>query len=136
MNNKRILDHPVLGKMADRMLLTFIFDGKSYEGYEGDTIASALLASGVRQLRVQEASGTPRGIYCNIGHCFECRVTVDGQDGIRACLTPVREGMIVESGKILPSPLDPGTRNVSDMPRTYAEFAHQQTETKGGDPNV
>jgi sarcosine oxidase subunit alpha len=63
-----------------------------------------LLANGIRRLRVHEEQGTPRGIFCNIGHCMECRVTVDGLPGIRACLTPVREGMVVLSGVRLPTP--------------------------------
>ena len=77
MNNNRITDHPVLGKLENQTPVTFTFDGKTYEGFEGDTIASALLANGIRQLRVHEETGAPRAIYCNIGHCFECRVTVD-----------------------------------------------------------
>ncbi|WP_066386326.1 (2Fe-2S)-binding protein [Neobacillus mesonae] len=99
----RILDHPVLGKIEDRNKVTFQFDGKTYEAYKNETIAAALLANDVRKLRVHEESGTPRGIYCNIGHCMECRVTVNGQANIRACLTVVEKDMEVESGKQLPN---------------------------------
>lgn len=98
--NNRIIDHPVLGKMEKRKRISFQFDGVTYEGYEGDTIASALLANGVRTLRVHEASGTPRGIYCNIGHCYECRVTVNHMPSIRACLALVEQDMKIESGKM------------------------------------
>lgn len=98
--NNRIVDHPILGKLEERKRIAFQFDGNDYEGYEGDTIASALLASGVRTLRVHEETGTPRGIYCNIGHCYECRVTVDQVPSIRACLTLVEQGMQIESGKV------------------------------------
>ena len=99
----RIIDHPVLGKMPDRKVLEFQFDGHTYQAYENETIAAALLANGIRKLRVHEESGNPRGIYCNIGHCMECRVTVNGQDNVRSCLTVVKEGMVVESGKQLPN---------------------------------
>src|SRR5690625_7923387 len=78
MTSKRIVDHPVLDKLQIGEKITFTYDGKELFGYENDTIASALLANGIRTLRYHEASGTPRGIYCNIGHCFECRVTVNG----------------------------------------------------------
>ena len=125
MNSNRIMDHPVLGKLDDRKKITFTFEGKTYEGFEGDTIASALLANGVRQLRVHENSGTPRGIYCNIGHCFECRVTIDDQPGFRACMTEVKEGMVVDSGKVQPSPLDPSNEK---LPRTYAEYEEMKKE--------
>jgi len=100
----RIEHHPVLGPLASRKEIRFTFDGRPFIGYEGETIAAALLASGVRTLRVHEDSGAPRGIYCNIGHCYECRVQVDGQANVRACLTPIREGMDVRSGRVLPKP--------------------------------
>lgn len=114
--NNRIIDHPILGKMSEKETIKFTFDNKEYEGLEGDTIASALLANNIRTLRVHEASKRPRGIYCNIGHCFECRVTVDTQEGVRACLTPIENNMSIESGKAQPQPFK------NDQPRTYTEF--------------
>jgi sarcosine oxidase, subunit alpha len=99
----RIIDHPVLGKLDDRNKIPFVFDGKEYGAYENETIAAALLANGIRTLRVHEEGGTPRGIYCNIGHCMECRVNVNGQANVRACLTVVKEKMVVESGKQHPN---------------------------------
>lgn len=126
MSDKRIIHHPILEDLESREECSFTFDGTVYTGYKEDTIASALLANGVRRLRVHEESGNPRGIYCNIGHCFECRVTVDGKTGVRACMTKIEEGMVVESGEVLPEPLDSSTRKVEDMPRTYAEFMKQQ----------
>ena len=104
-------------------------------GYEGDTIASALLANGIRKLRVHEESGNPRGIYCNIGHCFECRLTVDQEPGVRACLTQLQENMVIESGKRLPAPLK-SERNRDDLPRNYAEFAKKYEESKEDDPRA
>jgi sarcosine oxidase, subunit alpha len=100
---RRILDHPVLGKMEDNNYVSFTFNGKVYKGLANESLAAALLANGIRTLRHHEESGSPRGIYCNIGHCYECRVTIDGHQGERACLTPVKEGMMVESGGQIPS---------------------------------
>lgn len=119
MTNNRIQDHPILGNLDDEKQITFTFDGESYEGLEGDTIASALLANGIRTLRVHEETGTSRGIYCNIGHCFECRLTVNNVDGIRACMTVIEPDMVVKSGKVQPAPLKP-TAKV--LPKTYEEF--------------
>jgi hypothetical protein len=79
--------------------LTFEFDGASMSGFAGETIAAALLANGVAAFR-RDRDGAPRGPYCNMGVCFECLVQVDG-DGrpwVRACLEPLRCGMIVRSG--------------------------------------
>ncbi|MFL0365646.1 (2Fe-2S)-binding protein [Pseudobacillus sp. 179-B 2D1 NHS] len=99
----RIIDHPILGKLGDQKKIPFTFDGNEYEAYEHETVAAALLANGMRTLRVHEESGTARGFYCNIGHCMECRVTVNDQANVRACLTMVKENMVVESGKQHPN---------------------------------
>src|SRR5699024_1736867 len=107
--------------MTDQKKVTFTFDGKTYEGYENDTIASALLANGIRTLRKHEETGNPRSIYCNIGHCYECRVTVDNTSNIRACLTPIQENMVIESGQVQPHPLDP-SNEVEKPLRTYEDF--------------
>ncbi|MFS0645902.1 (2Fe-2S)-binding protein [Siminovitchia sp. 179-K 8D1 HS] len=120
----RIVHHPVLGQLDQKKKVRFVFDGNTYEGFENDTIASALLAHGIRTLRKHEESGNPRGIYCNIGHCYECRVTVNGESNVRACLTPIQENMVIESGKVLPSPFDPSKEG--ELPRTYAEFMEQE----------
>lgn len=108
MNNTRITGHPILGSLPKRKVISFEFNEQTLEGYEGETIAAALLANGIRTLRVQEEHGTPRGIYCNIGHCFECRVTVDEVEGVRSCLTSIHEGMKVTSGSLLPTPFKDG----------------------------
>ncbi len=42
--------------------LSFSFDGQSYDGYAGDTLASALLANGARMLARSFKYGRPRGI--------------------------------------------------------------------------
>lgn len=126
MMKNRIVDHPILGKLAEKETIKFTYDNKEYEGIEGDTIASALLANNVRTLRVHEASSRPRGIYCNIGHCFECRVKVGSQEGVRACLTPIENNMSIESGKAQPQPFK------NKQPRTYTEFE----EDNAGDLNV
>ncbi|WP_442601539.1 (2Fe-2S)-binding protein [Paenibacillus sp. KN14-4R] len=104
----RIENHPILGQMRDRQKVNILFDGRSYQGFEEETIAATLLANGIRTLRYHEEKGTPRGIYCNIGHCFECRVTVDGKDGVRACMTPIRDGMDIRTSQSLPTPFRKG----------------------------
>lgn len=132
--NHRIEDHPVLGKKELTNRIRFNVDGEEFEGFEGDTIASALLANGIRTLRVHEESGNPRGIYCNIGHCFECRVTVDGEKGIRACMTKIKENMKVERGETKPAPFR--DKENKDLPKTYKQFIERNKNHKKGDLNV
>jgi sarcosine oxidase, subunit alpha len=94
---QRLTEHPVLGPL-DGQPISFEFDGTVYPAIEGDSVASALLASGVRTLRRSKKADELRGIYCGIGHCYECRVTVDGKASVRACITPVADGRVVEPG--------------------------------------
>lgn len=103
--NRRIINHPILGKIDPAPYVSFTFNNTSFQGLENETIAAALLANGVRTLRYHEENESPRGIYCNIGHCYECRVTINGQSGNRACLTPLKEGMVIESEGKLPTPV-------------------------------
>ena len=86
----------------------FLFDGTEIEAFEGETVAAALLAIGQRQLRRTSRRGEPRGLFCGIGACFDCLVQIDGQPNIQACLTPVRDGMVVETQVEPGSPADPG----------------------------
>lgn len=127
--NNRLMDHPILGKLENMHTFTFTFDGTTYEAYEGDTIASALLTYGIRQLRVHEKTSTPRGIYCNIGHCMECRVTVNNESRVRACLTEVKPGMVIESGKAMQDPFI--DRN--NMPKNFTEFDVQLKSKEEGE---
>ncbi|MEZ6016196.1 MAG: (2Fe-2S)-binding protein [Planctomycetota bacterium] len=41
--------------------------------------------------------GEPRAPLCGMGTCFECRVTLDGQPHVRACMERCREGMDVRT---------------------------------------
>ncbi|UYQ76552.1 (2Fe-2S)-binding protein [Glutamicibacter sp. JL.03c] len=93
---KRIENHPVLGPLAKNPV-DFVFNDQPYTAIEGDSVVSALLANDIRALRRTRGTGQQRGVYCGIGHCYECRLTVDGDPGVRACLTPVADGMILAS---------------------------------------
>jgi predicted molibdopterin-dependent oxidoreductase YjgC len=75
--------------------IQLMVDGQFIPAYEGETVATALLAAGRRAFRHTVPGGEPRGIFCGIGVCFDCLVTVDGTHTVRACVTPVRDGMQV-----------------------------------------
>lgn len=65
-------------------------------GYEGDTIASALTANGIKVFRESLKYHRPRGFYCAIGNCSSCLMTVNGIPNVRTCITPLEEGMQIE----------------------------------------
>ncbi len=90
----------------------FEIDGQAVTAYVGETVATALNASGRLALRRSACRDAPRGVYCNMGICYECLVYFDGYrddssggsprgttDGnasgraVRACTTLVEEGM-------------------------------------------
>ena len=71
-------------------------DGKSFNAINGESIASALSASGKLELG-RDKSGASRGLFCGMGACFDCQVSVDGGPPVRACLTKVRQGMKLRS---------------------------------------
>jgi sarcosine oxidase subunit alpha len=79
--------------MAD---CTILVDGVPRRVPAGSSLAAALLGLGISAFR-RDADGRPRAPVCGMGTCFECRVSVDGEDGVRACLLTVREGMRVET---------------------------------------
>ncbi|WP_330290917.1 sarcosine oxidase subunit delta family protein [Streptomyces sp. NBC_00576] len=54
---------PTRGRINRNNPLTFTFDGTEYQGYEGDTLASALLANGIIQTGTSIKLGRPRGIF-------------------------------------------------------------------------
>lgn len=89
----RITEHPVLS-FAPQKDVEFTFEGKTLVGKEGEPIAAALHANGVRELR--EHHGRPRGFFCAIGNCSSCLMEVDGVPNVRVCVEPLKEGMVVK----------------------------------------
>ena len=58
---------------------------------------SHLIAAGERAFRTTARMDRPRGLFCGMGICYDCLVTIDGQVDQRACVTLARDGMIVEA---------------------------------------
>ena len=77
--------------------VTILVDGTPVTAREGDSVAAALLAAGVRAFRATAVSGAPRGPLCMMGACFDCVVTIDGERNVQACLEPVVDGMRIET---------------------------------------
>lgn len=73
-------------------------NGIPVQAFSGETIAAALLRTGIRNFRHTRKMHAPRGIYCGMGVCFECLVSVNGEPNIQACQTLVSEGMQIETG--------------------------------------
>ncbi|MGQ9569532.1 MAG: (2Fe-2S)-binding protein [Thermodesulfovibrionales bacterium] len=93
----RIYDHPILGKLNRGKELTILVDGKKVQAIEGEMIATALLASGIRHFRYTSKNHEPRGIFCAIGRCTDCVMEVNGRPNVRTCITPVEDGMVIKT---------------------------------------
>ncbi|HTW98132.1 MAG TPA: 2Fe-2S iron-sulfur cluster-binding protein [Acidimicrobiales bacterium] len=90
---------PIGGRIA------FRFDGRLLSAPAGSTVASALLANGVRSWRRSRVSGQQRGLLCGIGNCFDCLVDLEGAGrAVRACVTLLHEGDEVTTSASLGGP--------------------------------
>jgi predicted molibdopterin-dependent oxidoreductase YjgC len=96
-DDRRVRDHPVLGPLPPAAGVTIAFDGRPVAARQGEPIAAALLAAGVRTFRTTPGSGELRGGWCMVGRCADCLVVVDGRPNVLACVTPVAPGMRVET---------------------------------------
>lgn len=98
----RIWEHPVLDfKKGEK--ICFSYNGKKIDALEGETIAAALYAAGVKIFSRSFKYHRPRGMFCGIGKCSNCLMRVNGVPNVRTCITPVKKGMMVESQNSFPS---------------------------------
>jgi len=93
----RITSHPVFGERTSHDVVTFVFDGQELTALDGESVATALQAHGIAVLRTMPETGSPRSLFCGVGRCPDCMMTIDGVLNVRACLTTVRDGMVVET---------------------------------------
>jgi predicted molibdopterin-dependent oxidoreductase YjgC len=75
----------------------FFFDGTPIPFVPGQSVASALLAAGIKHWRVTRRTGAPRGLFCGVGVCYGCLIVIDGRPGLRACTSEATGGLQVET---------------------------------------
>ncbi|MBF0376342.1 MAG: FAD-dependent oxidoreductase [Desulfamplus sp.] len=100
MTSKRITQHPVLD-IPEGNNVSFTWNGNRLEGREGEMVSSALFANGVQIFGHHHKDNSPQGIFCANGQCSQCLVIADGLP-VKSCMTPLREGMKVQSVEGLP----------------------------------
>jgi predicted molibdopterin-dependent oxidoreductase YjgC len=94
----RIDKHPIL-EFKKGLKIKFFFEGQPIEGFEGEPIAAALHAAGIKVLRHSVKLERPRGFFCAVGKCSSCLMEVDGVPNVFSCITPIKEGMQVRRQK-------------------------------------
>lgn len=86
------------GLLIDRQRpLSFSFDGVTYQGFEGDVIASALLAEGRSVISRSFKYHRPRGTLTMAGHDVNSLVQVGVEPNVRGDRHPVTANMAVTS---------------------------------------
>ncbi len=73
-------------------------DGKPLPAFAGESVAAALLSAGF--FLCQRHTNRPLGVFCNIGQCCSCLMTINGVSGVRACQTPVSPVLKVETRSV------------------------------------
>jgi len=93
----RIQSHPFLGDREPARTITITVDGVEIKAIEGEPLAAALLAAGIRAVRTMPETGEPRGVFTGVGRSIEELGTVDGEAHVPLMTTPARGGMVVET---------------------------------------
>ena len=77
--------------------VAFVLDGRPLVALRGDTVLVAVLTQ-ADALRRCEFEGAPRAGFCLIGACQDCWMRAEDGRRIRACTTPVEDGMRLCTG--------------------------------------
>ena len=77
---------------SERKPVRIEIDGKPARALEGDSLLVALLTN-TDSLRQSEFGDGPRSGFCLMGACQDCWVWTQRGDRLRACSTPVADGM-------------------------------------------
>jgi D-hydroxyproline dehydrogenase subunit gamma len=81
--------------MPDAIVLRV--NGASVSVPPGATVAVAIMIAG--QACRSSIAGSPRGVLCGMGICFECRAVINGQPHARSCQIVCQAGMEVKTGE-------------------------------------
>ncbi|MFX1281040.1 MAG: FAD-dependent oxidoreductase [Promethearchaeota archaeon] len=117
---EKITSHPIL-EIPEKKKIAFKFDGKELQGYEGMVISSALFLNKIKVFGHHVKDLSPQGIFCANGQCSQCNVVANGIP-VKACMTTLREGMIIKSCDGLPElPAEDDPISVGDSDIKFVE---------------
>ncbi len=72
-------------------------DGEMLTAYAGESVAAILMLSGRRTFTQPSRYNLSRTVFCGMGICHQCLVTVDGVRDVRGCMTTVQPGMQIQT---------------------------------------
>lgn len=107
MADNRLYKHPVL-PIEERPTFRFYWNDLELTAREGETIASALFANGIRIFNYHQKDGAPQGIFCANGQCAQCLVLADNFP-VKSCMELIKPGMRIRPVSGLPQlpPVNP-----------------------------
>ncbi len=94
------LDHMPTLKIDGFRKIGFIYKKKKYYGVEGDTVATALYANGIRIFARSLKYHRPRGLYSLDGECSNTCMEVDNIPNVRCENTLLKEGMVIKEQNV------------------------------------
>ncbi len=100
MTKNRINTHPIL-EVPKKDVVSFYWNKSKLVGKKNEMISSALFANNIKIFGHHHKDGSAQGIFCANGQCAKCTVIANSIP-VKACMTPVKENMIIESVKGLP----------------------------------
>lgn len=80
---------------AESERISITVDDTELTGPAGSTIAGILLENGRDSWRTTSRDARPRGIFCGIGVCYDCILTVGAERDVRACQRRACDGDVV-----------------------------------------
>jgi hypothetical protein len=108
--------------MTDGKERSMDFDGTPLPYEPGQSIGAALMNAGITSWRTTRKKGKTRGLFCGIGICYDCLLTVDGQQNQRACVVPASPGAKIQTGAGKPNnPLTDNQENTADQREDHHE---------------
>ncbi|MGP5690517.1 (2Fe-2S)-binding protein [Glutamicibacter ardleyensis] len=79
-----------------QQLITVNLNAIPVETEAGQSVGSVLMGQGIKAWRNTRNEGKPRGLFCGIGACYDCLITIDAESNQRACMVQARDSMNIE----------------------------------------
>ena len=72
-------------------------NGRRVTAFAGELVSTVLHADGQSIFAHKNTTGRASGLYCGMGVCYECLVTINGEKNVRACQTYVVDQMNIQT---------------------------------------
>lgn len=76
-----------------------IVNGQKAQAFEGELVSTVLQELGISIYGCKPKTGRGSGLYCGMGVCYECLVTIDKIDNVQACQTFAVDQMVIETNR-------------------------------------